>query len=165
MSDPTDSSNQGPPPSGGAVPPSGGFIPPSAPETQPGSGAPPWAPPPPGGWGTPPPASGPPVGAPAAPGGWPSQQPYAAPPQYGGYGGPVAPKNNPLAVGSLIASLCGLIPFVGFLAAIAGIVMGFIARKQIRESNGMQGGAGLALAGIIIGFVLIGLAILLVIAM
>ncbi|MHB8243738.1 MAG: DUF4190 domain-containing protein [Acidimicrobiales bacterium] len=77
----------------------------------------------------------------------------------------MAPKNNPLAVGSLIASLCGLIPFVGFLAAIAGIVMGFIARKQIRESNGMQGGAGLALAGIIIGFVLIGLAILLVIAM
>jgi hypothetical protein len=33
-----------------------------------------------------------------------------------------------------------------------GIVFGFVARSQIKNSNGTQGGQGLALAGIIIGF-------------
>ena len=35
--------------------------------------------------------------------------------------------------------------------------MGFVARRQIRESDGRQRGAGLALAAIIIGFVFVGI--------
>jgi len=35
---------------------------------------------------------------------------------------------------------------------VLGIVFGFIARSQIKNSNGTQRGEGLALAGIIIGF-------------
>jgi hypothetical protein len=76
------------------------------------------------------------------------------PGQYG-YGPAAGPSNNPLAVGALIASLCGLLPFIGLFGAIAGVVMGVIARRQIRYSNGMQGGDGLAIAGIVIGAVLI----------
>ena len=64
----------------------------------------------------------------------------------------------------MIASLCGLIPFVGLAGAIAGIVMGFIARRQIRESGGTQGGEGMALAGIIIGIALLAIEVLIVVA-
>ena len=41
-----------------------------------------------------------------------------------------------------------------------GIIFGFVARRQIRQSNGAQGGGGMALAGIIVGFVVVGLVIL-----
>ncbi len=49
---------------------------------------------------------------------------------------------------SLVCSCAGLF----FLPAIAGVVFGFIARAQIKRSNGLQKGNGLALAGIIVGF-------------
>ena len=39
-----------------------------------------------------------------------------------------------------------------FLPIIPGIVLGFVARSQIRQSRGAQRGDGLAIAGIIIGF-------------
>jgi hypothetical protein len=39
-----------------------------------------------------------------------------------------------------------------FLPVIPGIVLGFVARSQIRNSNGSQRGDGLAIAGIIVGF-------------
>jgi hypothetical protein len=60
----------------------------------------------------------------------------------------VAPKTNGLAIASLICSCVGLF----FLPIIPGIVLGFVARSQIRRSNGTQRGDGLAIAGIIIGF-------------
>jgi hypothetical protein len=60
----------------------------------------------------------------------------------------VAPKTNGLAIASLICSCAGLF----FLPIIPGIVLGFVARSQIRRSNGRQRGDGLAVAGIIIGF-------------
>jgi hypothetical protein len=69
---------------------------------------------------------------------------------YPGYqrGDMVAPKTNGLAIASLICSCLGLF----FLPIIPGIVLGFVARSQIRRSNGTQRGDGLAIAGIIIGF-------------
>jgi hypothetical protein len=68
-------------------------------------------------------------------------------PPYGS-GGVSAPKTNGLAIASLICSCAGLF----FLPVIPGIVLGFVARSQIRRSNGSQRGDGLAIAGIIIGF-------------
>jgi hypothetical protein len=62
-------------------------------------------------------------------------------------------RNNPFAVGAIIASLCGFVPFVGLAGAIGGIVMGLMARRQIRNSFGTQTGEGLATAGIVIGVV------------
>ncbi len=58
-------------------------------------------------------------------------------------------QTNGFAIASLVLSLvcCGPL----------AIIFGFIARKQIRESNGAQTGDGLALAGIIVGFVFTGL--------
>ncbi|MCJ7695471.1 MAG: DUF4190 domain-containing protein, partial [Anaerolineaceae bacterium] len=34
---------------------------------------------------------------------------------------------------------------------LAALIMGFIARKQIKESDGEQGGSGMALAALIMG--------------
>lgn len=81
-------------------------------------------------------------------------------PVYGGY----APTTgtNGLAIASLVCSL------VGFSAcgvpAIAGIILGHVARKQIRESGGRQTGEGLALAGLIVGYLLVSFVIFVIFA-
>jgi hypothetical protein len=73
-------------------------------------------------------------------------------------GYPQARRTNVLAVVSLLLSalsFCAL-PFVG---AVAGIVLGHMARRQIRETG--EEGAGLATAGIVVGWIHVGLALLL----
>jgi hypothetical protein len=89
----------------------------------------------------------------------PGQQPY--PPPYGypgyGYGYPyAAPRStNGLAVASLITSVVGLATFlcygIGIAAGVVGAILGHVARRQIRSTG--QDGAGLALAGIIVGWI------------
>ncbi|GAA4830094.1 hypothetical protein GCM10023201_17200 [Actinomycetospora corticicola] len=73
-----------------------------------------------------------------------------------GYGYP-APTNG-LAIASLVLSLLGLV--VG-ITAIGGVICGHIARGQIRQRG--EGGDGLALAGLIIGYILIGLFVLFIV--
>ncbi len=104
-------------------------------------------PPPPPGYGAP----GVPFGAPQF--GSPRRRviprlppPYGAAPGYGGYGPPPPAGTNSLAIGSLIASLVGVICGIG---SIIGIVLGVIALNQIKQNN--QGGRGLAIAGIAVG--------------
>jgi hypothetical protein len=58
---------------------------------------------------------------------------------------------NPLAVCSIALLL------LGSIGALVAIPMGFVARRQIRRSRTQQKGAGLALAAIIIGFVFVGI--------
>jgi hypothetical protein len=81
--------------------------------------------------------------------------PYGAPPN-------IARKTNGLSIASLVCAIAGIVPFFFGLPCILGIVFGFVSRSQIRRSHGAQGGEGLALAGIIVGFCLIGLFIILV---
>jgi len=122
---------QGPPPGGAPAPPPG-----SAPPQPPSPAAPPWP-------GTPSPYSAAPYAA-----------PYAAP----GAGGP---RNNGMAIASMVCGIAGFpllcACLLGLPAGIAAVVLGFIARRQIRESAGRETGDGMALAGIICGFVVIGL--------
>jgi hypothetical protein len=49
------------------------------------------------------------------------------------------------------------------IGSVVAIVLGFVARSQIRESHGRLGGDGLALAGIILGFGAIALLIAIVV--
>ena len=63
------------------------------------------------------------------------------------------PATNGLAIASLILGLVGWVPCG--VGSIVAIVLGFVARNQIRESQGRQGGDGLALAGIVLGFLAI----------
>ncbi|TFV89941.1 DUF4190 domain-containing protein [Blastococcus sp. CT_GayMR16] len=94
-----------------------------------------------------PPAYGPPPGQPPAPGYGPppgyGQQPYGAPPGYGpppGYPMPYGRPTNTMAILALV---------LAFVFAPAGLILGIVARKQIRETG--EDGDGLALAGMIVG--------------
>jgi Domain of unknown function (DUF1707)/Domain of unknown function (DUF4190) len=72
-----------------------------------------------------------------------------------------AAKTNGLALASLA---CGLAPFiVGPPVAIPAIVLGHIACRQIKRTG--EQGAGLALAGLILGWVTVILVIVLIVAM
>jgi hypothetical protein len=75
----------------------------------------------------------------------------------------MARPTNGLSVASLVCSCAGIIPFLFGIPCVLGIVFGFVARSQIRKSHGGQGGDGLALAGIIVGFCLIAIFIVIVI--
>ena len=63
-----------------------------------------------------------------------------------------APPTNVLAIASLILSISSFValPLIG---SIAGVVCGHIARSQLRESRYASEGNGVALAGLIIGWV------------
>ncbi len=76
--------------------------------------------------------------------GFPAQMPPA--PHYGQPGYPTPGRTNPLAVIALVLSL---LPFCG-VTSIGAIVTGHIARKQVREKG--EQGAGMALAGLILGY-------------
>ena len=73
---------------------------------------------------------------------------------------PSVARTNGLAVASLA---CALAQFVfGPLAAIPAIVFGRVARHQIKRTG--EQGAGLALAGLILGWAAVILAILLIVS-
>jgi Domain of unknown function (DUF4190) len=138
---------------GSGVPASGSGAPAS---DVPGSGIPGNGPPP-GAYGSPQyPSSGQPYGQSPY-----DQNPYAQPqygapqygqspygqPQYGAYG-PQA-RTNGLAIASLVCSLAGLLTCI---SAPVGVVLGHIARRQIRETG--EQGEGLATAGLWVGYIL-----------
>ena len=67
------------------------------------------------------------------------------------------PPTSGMAIISLISSIAGLtiLPTIG---SIIGLILGYMAKRQIVESRGATGGSGLAQAGIIIGWIGIALA-------
>jgi hypothetical protein len=139
-----------------------------------------WQQSPPGGWQDPAggyvdPASGQPAyvdpisGQPAAYPSYATQPPvptYPVSPEYGGYqqtypgyGAPMmAPtsRTNGMSIASMVLSLVGLLTFwcygvPGIVFGAIGAIMGHVGKRQITE-RGEQGG-GMALAGIIIGWI------------
>jgi hypothetical protein len=88
--------------------------------------------------------------------------PFSGPMPQGNMWATPPPKNG-LAIASLVCSCAGVIPFLFGVPCILGIIFGFVARSQIKRSNRTLGGEGLALAGIIVGFGLIGIFIIFVV--
>ncbi|MDN6159173.1 MAG: DUF4190 domain-containing protein [Brevibacterium sp.] len=79
---------------------------------------------------------------------------YGANAQYVGGGPGVVyqplPPTNTLAIIALVCSIFGVMSSI-FIAGIAGIVMGHMARKQIRQSG--ERGDGMAVAALWVGYV------------
>jgi hypothetical protein len=63
---------------------------------------------------------------------------------------PGSPTNT-LAVISLIAGVLSWVLFP-FIAGVVAVITGHMARSEIRNSYGQQSGDGLALAGLILGY-------------
>ncbi len=49
-----------------------------------------------------------------------------------------------------------------WIGSILALVFGYIARKQIDQSNGEQGGRGMAVAGIVLGWIGLGLLVVII---
>ena len=86
----------------------------------------------------------PPPGYPAAGYGQPGSPPagYGAPPGYG-------PPGYPPVYGRPTNTMAILALVMAFVFAPAGLILGIVARRQIRQTG--EDGDGLALAGIIVG--------------
>jgi len=75
---------------------------------------------------------------------------------------PLVKRDSTLAIVSLIAGIVGwtIVPFIG---SIVAVITGHLAKKEIRESGGTMSGDGMALAGLILGYTMIGVALLVII--
>jgi hypothetical protein len=99
-------------------------------------------------------------------GAYPGYQQSAVPasPGYGygyGYGAPMPVRQtNGLAVAAMVVSLASIL-LCGY-PAIVGAIMGHVARRQIRERG--EGGDGMALTGVIVGWIVFALSILVTLA-
>jgi hypothetical protein len=137
---------------GAPTAPTAPVAPPVAPPMRTQTPPPPMTPPvQPGGQAPPPPT--PPALAPGAQ----EEGPGMPPPGYP----PVRTQlpTEPMAVASFVAALVAWF-FCPVIAAVLAIIFGFIARSNIRQSNGTLGGDGFAMAGLIIGFVNLGVILL-----
>lgn len=90
----------------------------------------------------------------------PYQNPYQNPYRVGAMGY-VQPPASGMAIASLVLSLCGLV--TGITAPV-GLILGIVARNQIKNDPQRYGGAGMALGGIIAGAIITALGALVVVA-
>jgi hypothetical protein len=169
-----------PPPPG-----SGDYVPPSSDPAQPPSYPPPPSYEPPTAYEPPSPYQAPGYGAPAYPQppdpaypqaadpaypqapdqGYPNpayQQGYATPYGYSPY--PVKPAPDGLSIAALVVSCVAVLGLCGYgiggLLGVVGAVLGHVSRRRIRETG--AGGDGMALAGIIVGWIAAGIALVVI---
>jgi hypothetical protein len=71
---------------------------------------------------------------------------------------PAPTSTNGMAVAALI---CGILGVLGGFLAILALIFGYVAKGQIDRSNGRYGGRGMAIAGIVLGW--IGLVVLVIV--
>ena len=78
----------------------------------------------------------------------PGYQPYPA-------GAPMKQGNSGMAIASLVCSLVGVVPcfWLFQIMGVLGTIFGFVGLKQTK--SGERGGRGMAMAGVIIGIVLV----------
>lgn len=70
-------------------------------------------------------------------------------------------STNGMAIASMVLGILWLY----WVGSILALVFGYVAKKQIRESMGRQGGDGMATAGIVLGWIGVGVvAVIIVIA-
>jgi hypothetical protein len=70
-----------------------------------------------------------------------------------------APKTNGFAIASMVLGII----WIYWIGSILALVFGYIARGQIRRSQGAQSGDGMAIAGIVLGWIGVGILLLLIV--
>jgi hypothetical protein len=100
----------------------------------------------------------PPPYAPQPPPYAPQPQPYA-PPQQPVYV-PVAVKTNGLAIAAMVLGILWLY----WVGSVLAVIFGHIALNQINAAGGTQQGRGMAIAGVVLGWIGIGILLIVIIA-
>ena len=99
----------------------------------------------------------PPAEYPAPPGQYPPP-----PGQYGlppGYVVAPAMRTNGFSIAALVLGIV----WIYWIGSILALVFGYIAKSQIDNSNGTQTGRGMAIAGIVLGWIGVGILVLLIV--
>ncbi len=95
---------------------------------------------------------------------YPYPEPYPYPDAAPGYYYPwmYAPPAPRLGTWALVSMICGAVSIATFqsVLAILAIIFGFIGLNEVKKSQGTVEGRGFAIAGIVTGFISIGLTIL-----
>jgi hypothetical protein len=65
-----------------------------------------------------------------------------------------------MAVASMVLGILGMVGMVWIISPILALVFGYIAKGQIDRSGGFQEGRGMAIAGIVLGWVGIAVGVL-----
>lgn len=81
------------------------------------------------------------------------------PPASRAYSPAASVPTSGMAIASLVLGISGL-TIVPFIASVAAIIIGTMARNEIRQRPDEIGGDGLALAGIIMGWIAVGVTVL-----
>jgi hypothetical protein len=89
---------------------------------------------------------------------------YTPPPSASGGGGYDArpPQANQKAFWSMILGILAIAP-CGPFAGIPALVLGRFAKKEIAAADGVQGGEGMATAGVVLGWISVAITITLLI--
>ncbi|MCU0491442.1 MAG: DUF4190 domain-containing protein [Chloroflexaceae bacterium] len=69
---------------------------------------------------------------------------------------PMLPQNSSMAITSMVLGIVGWV-FPVLVLSIGAVVTGHMARAEIRRSGGQLGGDGMAIAGLVLGYLQIGL--------
>jgi hypothetical protein len=91
----------------------------------------------------------------------PSPPPVPVPPRVPPVPPATSPPTSGLAVASLLLGIGGL-TILPLLGSIAAIILGYMARSEIRRSPGRVGGEGVATAGIVLGWISVGVSVLII---
>jgi hypothetical protein len=83
------------------------------------------------------------------------QPPYGQPHPYGGF--PASRSTNGFAIASMVLGIL----WIYWVGSILALIFGYIARGQIRQRG--EGGDGMAIAGIVLGWIGVVLLVLLII--
>ena len=87
--------------------------------------------------------------------------PYPYAPYPASYGYPPPKTTSSLAVASMVTSIVGAATLfcwgLGAIVGLVGAILGHVARRRIRSSG--EGGDGMALAGIIVGWIVLALGV------
>jgi len=82
----------------------------------------------------------------------PTQPPEAPPPTGSAVSPPMASVNG-FAIAALVLGILGMMWFPPFIPSILALIFGYKGKREIDRSEGRQSGRGLAIAGIVLGWI------------